>query len=93
MKYVLYVFCLVNTSNNHQFLVTNELIHVYHFPMQKLLETTYKNPKAYILNLCYWCLFTMQSEKAKLISCFVNDYCIHTMLFKTISKLNIKTII
>jgi hypothetical protein len=29
----------------------------------------------------------MQSEKAKLISCFVNDYCIPTTLFKTISKL------
>ena len=29
----------------------------------------------------------MQSEKAKLMSCFGNDYCIPTTLFKTISKL------
>jgi hypothetical protein len=34
----------------------------------------------------------MQSEKAKLIYCFVNDYCIPRTLFKTISKLNIKTV-
>ena len=40
-----------------------------------------------MLNLCYWCLFTMHTEKAQLISCFVNDYCIPTTLFKTISKL------
>ena len=40
-----------------------------------------------MLNLCYWCLFTMHTEKAKLISCFVNDYCIPTTLFKTISNL------
>ena len=40
-----------------------------------------------MLNLRYWCLFMMQSEKAQLISCFVNDYCIPTTLFKTISKL------
>ena len=34
----------------------------------------------------------MQSENAQLISCFVNDYCIPTILFKTISKLKLKTI-
>ena len=45
-----------------------------------------------MLNLCYWCLFKMHTEKAKLISCFVNDYCIPTTLFKTISNLKIKTI-
>ena len=45
--------------------------------------------KSIHFKICYWCLFMMQSEKAKLISCFVNDYCIPTTLFKTISKLNI----
>ena len=45
--------------------------------MQTLLETT----------LFYWFLFTMHTEKAKLISCFVNDYYIPTTLFKTKSKL------
>ena len=40
-----------------------------------------------MLNLCYWCLFKMHTETAKLISCFVNDYCIPTTLFKTVSKL------
>jgi hypothetical protein len=40
-----------------------------------------------MLKICYWCLFTMHTKKAKLISCFVNDYCIPTTLFKTISKL------
>ena len=55
--------------------------------MQKLLETTYQSKKVYILNLLDWCLFTMHTEKAKLISCFVNDYCLPTTLFKTISKL------
>ena len=58
--------------------------------MQKLLETTYQSKKTYILNLCYWCLFTMQSEKAKLVVCFVNDYCILRSLFKTILNLKIK---
>jgi hypothetical protein len=32
----------------------------------------------------------MHTEKAKLISCFVNDYCIPKTLFETISKLKIK---
>ena len=43
--------------------------------------------KSIHFKICYWCLFMMQSEKAKLISCFVNDYCIPTTLFKIISKL------
>jgi hypothetical protein len=50
------------------------------------------NSKTYILNLCDWCLFMMQSEKAKLISCFGNAYCIPTTFFKTISKLKLKTL-
>jgi hypothetical protein len=35
----------------------------------------------------------MHTEKVKLISCFVNDYCIPTTFFKTISKLNNKNYI
>ena len=54
--------------------------------MQTLLETTYQITKTYILNVFDWCLFMMQSEEAKLISCFVTDYCKPTTLFKTISK-------
>ena len=81
MVYI-YTYCI---------LFTNELIHIYHISMQKLLETTYQNIKhTFLKNL--WFLFTMYTEKAKLISCFGNDYCIPTTLFKTISKLNIKTI-
>ena len=90
MKLLLYVFCLGKTSNNHSFLFTNELIHVYHFLNAKVRWNHLPKQKTYILNLCYWCLFTMQSVKAKLMSCFVNDYCIPTTLFKTISKLKIK---
>ena len=57
--------------------------------MQKLLEITYQSKETYILNLCYWCLLMMHTEKAKLISCFVNDYYIPTTFFKTVSKLKI----
>ena len=61
--------------------------------MHTLLETTYQNKKhTYLKYVTGACLFMMQCEKAKLMFCFVNDYCIPTTLFKTISKLNKKTI-
>ena len=65
------------------------MIHVYHFSMQKLHETTYQSKKhtflKYVTGAFWWC----NLKKAQLISCFVNDYCIPTTLFKTISKLKI----
>ena len=55
--------------------------------MQKMLETTSQSKK-HTFFICVTGAFSMmQSEKAKLMSCFVNDYCIPTTLFKTISKL------
>jgi hypothetical protein len=62
--------------------------------MHTLLETTYQNKKhTFLKYVTGACLFMMQREKAKLMFCFVNDYCIPTTLFKTISKLNNKNYI
>ena len=73
-------------------IITNFLLLVDRF-MYTIFQCKYclkplTKVKTYILKLCYWCLFMMQSKKAKLISCFGNAYCIPTTLFKTISKLN-----
>ena len=80
----------------YSFLLTNQIITNFSLLMNWFMCTIFQckhclkpltKGKAYILSLCYWCLFMTQSEKAKLISCFVNDYCIPTTLFKTTSKL------
>ena len=83
-------------------LPTHQIITNFSLPMNWFMYTIFQckhclkpltKVKTYILKICYWCLFMMQSEKAQLISCFVNDYCIPTTLFKTISNLKIKTIL
>ena len=86
----------------YSFLLTNQIITNFSLLMNWFMHTTFQckncmkpltKVKTYILNLCYLCFFMMQSEKAQLISCFGNDYCIPTALFKTISNLKVKTIL
>ena len=61
--------------------------------MQKWLETTYQSKKHIFLIYFTGAFSQCILKKAKSMSCFANDYCIPTTLFKTISKLKIKVCI